>query len=223
MENQNFKTPEPPVKGSVAIQKDSGNIPNEAGFVGVYHAKECEPTKLGQELWYILQENWKCLSNFASNLLQYGYWDDYINDGICRYCGKHDVGHCNSATGSLMVELGAGKIAPDPLSLNHTHVPSNPIVLSENAEQDGLYLQWVYVVDPKRYTMEIFRSVRKRGTCISVIKGKKHRQNAYQYFPVGIFSLHDSMPDWEEVEQRGLDFSKFYHNKYHQTPKKLVL
>jgi len=220
MENENnyFQTIKPPVKGGVTIR-------NKKGFSGLYSEYKSEPTKLGLELWLILQENWKSLGRLAGQMLQYGYWEDYLNDGICLYCGKHDVGHCNSASGDLVVKMREGEIAPDPLALKHTHVPSTPMVSSENEEQDGLHLQWIYVIDPENSTLEVLKSVRKRGTCISMIRNRKYRQESYQYFPVGIFSLHDNMPDWDEVEQRGLDFAKFYHEKYqaHQTLKNLIL
>ena len=92
------------IRGSVAIRQGDS-------WRGVFKYSESNPHDLGPELWETLQEHWKDLHRFANMVLQYGYWEEYLNDGLCVYCGKYDKGHPHKINGQLLVACQNGKIA----------------------------------------------------------------------------------------------------------------
>jgi len=207
-----------PVKGAVTIQQ-------ETDFLGAFKSRDAEPTKFGPEVWEILQKHWKNLHGFAAELLKYGYWEEYISDGFCDLCGKFGQGHCHVAAPAMLMKLGVGELAPDPKSRHHGHIPYRPTVKSENAENDGLWINWIYNIYPDTYELEVLKSVRAKGTHTVRRDGRKWKQESYQYFSVAIFSLHGDEPAWEDVEHKGKKISEYYHKKYnsHQSGKKLFL
>jgi len=62
-------------------------------FLSVYNHFDSYPTGLGKEVWGHLQG--KDLSEFAKELLSYGDWREYLNEGVCEYCGKKAGQPCN--------------------------------------------------------------------------------------------------------------------------------
>ncbi len=214
-------------RGAVAIKTDFGDT-----WIGVYINDGSNPFIFGSQIWSMLQENWQGLERWAKSLLECGYWEEFLNDGICPYCGKYGVGQPHLISGNVLNKYrgyGPDSMAPDPNCSGHTHLPAMPTLSSVNEERDGLWIEWAYVLDVKTYSLEIFRAVRAGGTVIVTqpslivnLPGLKRKQPKYRYFPMGIFNLMGDEPDWNEIERKGLNVSKYYHNKF-QRCKKTIL
>jgi hypothetical protein len=41
-----------------------------------------------------------------------------------------------------------------------------------------------------------------------IFRNKKWEQPVYQYFPIGIYNLHGEEPNWEDIENRGIQVAK---------------
>ena len=208
-------------KGAIAIRRDTKVLhygePEivESVWKGVFHAQDSTPTVFGPVLWEILQDNWKCLNRFAKQLLDCAYWEEYMNDGLCPYCGKYGVGAPNSVRADILVAYNDGELAPDPDCKRHNHVPPIPTVASYNAKNDGLWLEWVYVINPDTYSLEVLKSVRTEGFNNSYQLSSIWKMSNYRYALVGLFSLLQEEPDWEFVEAKGLTLAGRMFRKYH--------
>lgn len=183
-------------------------------YSGVFNFDGCSPTMFGNQVWERLQDNWNCLWEWSNKLLKYGYWEEFINDGRCQYCGKIGVGQPSKVGLGLLVAVNNGNMPPDPNAAQHSHYPTMPTVISDNAKTDGLFIEWIYIVDPQTYTLEVLRSIRAEGFTPMDKGGKKWSQPNYGYFPVGLYSLHGKEPDWAYIEQRGLQISSFHWDKF---------
>jgi hypothetical protein len=104
-------------------------------------------------------------------------------------------------------------MAPDPTSTWHNHVKPQPAIKSENAEDDGLWVEWVYLVDPKNYSLEILKAVRKKGFHTVIKQGKRWEQENYRYISVAFCSLFNTEPNWDVIERKGLNMSEYYFDK----------
>jgi hypothetical protein len=87
-------------RGCVAIRKKDG------GWVGVYNHSDSYPTCLGKEVWDHLQG--KNLKRFAGDLLRFDTWDNYLEGGVCPYCGKRGLSSPHSIRGEIL-----GRTPPD--------------------------------------------------------------------------------------------------------------
>lgn len=77
-------------RGAVAI-KNGSDITKD--WIGVYNHFDSYPNGLGRDLWEHLQD--KDIKRFADELLSYGDWREYLNGGICEYCGQKKGQPCN--------------------------------------------------------------------------------------------------------------------------------
>lgn len=194
-------------RGAVAIRLGKG-------WKAAYNEYRSNPTLFGPELWEILQENWKSLSRFGVDVLKAAYWEDYLNGGLCPYCGKFDKGHPHSIQGNLIQDIQNGLLAPDPDAKYHTHGIPTACLSSSNEDIDGLWIEWVYVIDHENYMLEVLKSVRDKGTRFVIRPGQKWEQDRYRYVSVGMYSLFGDEPIWSEVEHKGLKMSAYYYDKY---------
>lgn len=202
-------------RGSVAIrQADSNN--GDKNWLGVFINDKSNPIAFGSQLWEELQDHWKCLRRFADNLLNCAYWQEYKNGGLCPFCGKFGVGQPHAVSGhifKLLQDNGPKSMAPDPNSTWHTHIKPQPRIEAKNAEKDGLWIEWVYVVDPKTYSLEILKAVRAKGFHTEFKDGKRWEQENYQYVSAASVNLFCDEPNWELIEKRGLNMSEYYFDK----------
>lgn len=194
-------------RGAIAIK-------DKDGWEGIFKKKAIQPTLFGNILWGLLQDNYNRLNQWGDNLLEYNHWEDYVNEGLCPYCGKHGNGQPNNIKADLMIQLQNGKLAPDPNAEGHTHLPKINKLKKSHEEQDGLWIEWVYVVDPKTYTLEVLKSVRCDGRKLVTQPGRKFYQSKFRYCGVDLFSLFSPEPNWKQVELKGLGISSYYYNKF---------
>ena len=212
MFDKKFQQPQPVNKrGAVGIMTD-----NDEAWLGVFIGKGSNPLAFGNQLWTMLQENWQCLDRWGKALLECGYWEEFLNDRLCPYCGHYDVGQPHNVSGRIIAKCqsyGPHSIAPDPHSLHHSHLAKMPTVISTNEVRDGLWVEWAYVLDPKTHNLSIFKSVMAGGFFLAKQRGRKWKQPKFRYYQIETFMLHGGEPDWAEIERRGLSISKYYHDK----------
>jgi len=213
-------------RGSVAIrQADTVTLEGDVEFrdknwLGVFINDDSNPVKFGSQLWEELQDHWQCLGRFADNLLKCSYWDEYKRGGLCQFCGKFGVGQPNAVSGhifKLVQENGPKSMAPDPNSTWHTHIKPMPAIEAKNSIDDGMWIEWAYVLDPKKYSLEILKAVRLKGFHETMRNGKKWQQENYQYVSAASVNLFCEEPNWEIIENRGLNMAEYYFDK--ATPK----
>jgi hypothetical protein len=205
-------------KGSVAIRTD-----NDKAWVGVFIDRGSNPLAFGSQLWKMLQENWRRIDGWSKDVLKCGYWEEFVNDGFCSYCGKYGVGQPTHITGYVLNKFKSNddqSMSPDPHCNGHSHLPASPSVCSLHAKSDGLWIEWVYVINPRTYMLEVFRSVRTGETFKARDgQGRRWEQSGFRYFPTGMFNLHGNEPDWAVVESQGLKTSAYYHDKFQRCKK----
>lgn len=61
-------------------------VGNEKEYKGVYNHWDSYPSGLGKDVWDMIQE--RGIREVAEGILQYGDWREYVNIGVCEYCGK---------------------------------------------------------------------------------------------------------------------------------------
>lgn len=182
-------------------------------WMGVSNHTDSIPTILGQEVWDVLQENIHSLERFSKMLFEGLTWKGYLLDGLCQYCGKHDVGRPCSVNRDLYNRTNDKNeiVALDPNSKGHKHIKYLPVVTLEDEAVQGYWARWIYVIDVKKELLEIFVSVIGEGTnCRN--KDKAVCAN-YRYFPLGLFNLNGEEPDWDEIERKACSVIKYYYEK----------
>ena len=132
-------------RGVVAV----GNLRH---WRGVYNHSDSYPTWLGRQLYEHLTEalrNGKTLEEVGRNLLLFDDWRNYLNGGICEYCGKL-TGQPHSISGVLMIgtRKHRGKY-PDPRARYHQHNSLEDVASLHFTEKDTAdsWLEWVYIID----------------------------------------------------------------------------
>lgn len=189
-------------RGSVAIKQDFGQ------WQGVYNHFDSYPEGLGKELWAYFKKNNIDLKKFAEELLQYDDWRNYLNGGLCPYCGKTGAGQPHSLTGKVLefqtkeFHDGPQDYFPDPECKDHSHEPQKGAGLySKNAKYDALFIEWVYAVDPLLERIEVYVGAKAKGTHKEKTWDGKRTfvVENYQYILVNIIDLKGPEPDWAAV------------------------
>lgn len=202
-------------RGTVAIRREDGKD-GDKNWLGVFINDKSNPIQFGSQLWDELQDHWRCLGRFAMNLLNCAYWDEYKNGGLCPFCGKYGVGQPHAVSGHIFEKYqdkGPESILVDPKAIWHTHILPKPAIESKNAIDDGLWIEWVYLVDPKTYNLEILKAVRIKGFHTVIKQKKKWEQENYQYVSAASCNLFCDEPNWDIIEQRGLNMAEYYFDK----------
>ena len=199
-------------RGCVAIARGDG-------WQGVYNHSDSYPIGLGKKLWGHLQG--KDLKQFAKELLSYGDWREYLNGGVCEYCGKK-AGQPHSISGVIfMGEPFSPEIQRnldrtgyrDPKAKYHEHGEGETDQMTDQTA-DPLFIEWVYVLDPGSGLVTVFGN----GTAAELMPGqhgtwsnpmgmqeldgtvKQFGGHYWVHVLVSQFSVHGPEPDWERIE-----------------------
>jgi len=92
---------------------------------------------------------------------------------------------------------------PDPQAKYHGHGELTDKVTNENA--DPLFIEWVYVIDPKRMVLEVLAHRRGEGehTESSEYGGYHEWQSPnYEHYLLATYALNGDEPNWKELEDR---------------------
>ena len=132
---------------------------------GVYNHWGSYPTELGADVWAKLQELGAV--HLSEELLKYGDWREFLNEGRCVYCGKTGVGQPHSIVGTVDLwgtgfypeHLEPGKRladldkkcqqnlaehgAADPEAMYHEHTDPEAPQYITNRRNDPLYIERV--------------------------------------------------------------------------------
>ena len=204
-------------RGCVAVKQDFGQ------WQGVYNHFDSYPTGLGKELWDYFKRNNIDLQKFSQELLKYDDWRNYLNGGLCPYCGKTGLSQPHSLTGKVIEfqtkehEEGPQDYFPDPECKDHKHEAIYGAgIYSKNAKYDALFIEWVYVVDPLLNRIEIYSGVKAKGKHkqISCDGARSWMEDNYQYVIVAIVDLHKAEPNWKAIENYEKKFSDAFHEAY---------
>lgn len=188
--------------GCVAVRRGKG-------WRGVFYSGDGSPHILGFQLHEYLKD--KDLNLFAKNLMLYDDWVDYLNNGVCEYCGGIGLGRPriqNKAIGGIVVAQGD---YPDPERRYHSHeyaglarlmVRAN--ILSRNEAQMANEVGWVYVVDTEKRTIEVFVTTKGSGRHkVSMPGGRWKMVENYQWLPIAVVEVDDNS-DWPALKEKGL-------------------
>jgi hypothetical protein len=99
-----FRGTDMSTRGCIAV----GTLKN---WKGIYNHSDSYPTWLGPELWEHLirqQLEGKTLAEIGRNILSFDDWRNYLQAGLCEYCGKL-TGQAHSIRGDVY------RTALDPL------------------------------------------------------------------------------------------------------------
>jgi len=155
-------------------------IGNERRWRGVYNHSDSYPTYLGREVWHKVRE--MGVEAFCRELLKFTDWREFLNAGVCPYCGRRGVGQPHSIRGDVWLALytlqhggsiddieeewirenvrRTGFVDPDCKCHEHTlddgSRPEDHHITSKCP--DPLYIEWVYIINPERRTMIILHS-----------------------------------------------------------------
>lgn len=164
-------------RGCVAVKK--GN-----DFTGIYNHFDSYPAGLGADLWRYLQDAMKknTLKEITTQLLKYDDWRNFLNGGICEYCGARGKGQPHSISGMVCSEPYEGKVQeafektgyPDPKSKYHKHGKLTDKFTKKDIPDS--WVEYVYVIDVKNKNLEIWHDEKKV-----------------------IIDLEGKQPDWETL------------------------
>jgi hypothetical protein len=178
-------------------------------WVGVYHHWDSYPTNLGKTIWQMIKNK---------------FHDDI--EAFIRYAiFEHPAGWSHLFDSFVLVnenplkhkkEFGSqcychGYFAKrDGITPDESHLIKYPECISDPQEQytNCLFYEWVYILDPKKRTMEIWCNydTGQEFTVKGVDNyGKPYEYQSTQYAWKSIItiSFDDKEPDWDEIEKMG--------------------
>lgn len=187
--------------GAIGVQQE-----NTKDFIwdGVYSDKFYLPD-LGNSFWnYIQSLKNKDILEFYKTLSNYGKWESFLTDGYCPYCGQINVGAPYKINITLKEKLSQGIITPDKECKYHSHGQQS-FTIHSNRDGCELWVDWAIVLRPETFEIEILKTV---------IDGIDNGIATYKYFNVGLSSLFRDTPDWDYLENKGKQISKYHYKKH---------
>lgn len=90
---------------------------------------------------------------------------------------------------------------PDPEAEYHQHGDLTDKMTNDNA--DPLFIEWVYMIDPEKRTLEVLGNRRARGTHTETnYKGETWQSPNYEHYLLATFAIDGDEPNWQELEDR---------------------
>ena len=211
---------------------------------GVYNHWDSYPTYLGAKLWEHLHPNGQLrdLNAFAEDLLMYGDWREYLNRGVCPYCGQKGVGQPHTISGPFYDYWLRSEPLPEPFQSNlekhgypdpeakyheHGNGPDDQI---SSEYPDPLYIEWVYVINPANKVMTVLTACRApkpanapvfesiRPLRVETPQGSvwwyPDIKAAYRHVVVASIDLTSPEPDWRNIEVEGNRVRNETYDKY---------
>lgn len=125
-------------RGCVAVRREDG------GWEGVYNHYDSYPEGLGKDVTEAVKlVPAPQLQNWCLELLKCDDWREFLNDGVCEYCGVK------------------GKGQPHTIGLQshkHTRDEGGPPRHITTENPDALFIEWVYVIDPFKREIEVLEN-----------------------------------------------------------------
>ena len=173
----------------------------------------------------------KTLAEIGDDILKFDDWRNYLKGGVCEYCGKI-AGQPHSIRGDIATakRSDSGKY-PDPDAKYHEHGDLTDVRAEQitSANPNPLFLEWVYIIDPKADVIHVLRHESCKLT--RVPKNFDHRNEGCRKLSAGRYHyghcvfkhVHEcdltlkDKPDWVKVEC-GETFQHCNHYAYHHFP-----
>lgn len=184
-------------------------VGNQEKWTGVYNHWDSYPSELGQDVWNEIQS--KSAEKLAQELLTYGDWREYLNHGVCEFCGKK-VGQPHSYTCNLeanyQTDIEKQNVIktgyPDPQSKHHSHSNSYPEFNQDNS--DPLFIEWIYLINLNDQVLEIYKNKVESydnpvlDSPVNLGNGRVNYGHCECYhIKVGVFPFIGKEPDWESL------------------------
>jgi hypothetical protein len=111
---------------------------------------------------------------------------------------------------------------PDPEAEHHSHSSEKASVESKNAKFDALFIEWAYIVNAEKRTLDVYSHARAKGEHTKKAdNGNTWKSPNYCYILVDSISLDDPKePNWEDIEAMGDRISDAAYRK-HEKPSKI--
>lgn len=191
-------------KGCVAI----GNAEH---WRGISNNHDSDPKNLGKALWGILQakrQEPNGLQDFATEILRFEDWVDYLCRKVCPFCGNPGVYPVGYA-----VELecpDSQAIRPDEGAANHSHYPVEEAQMDQ-ATVDWLFTEWAYIVNTEQETLSVIKGYIETPVLynqkIIYPSGQvwNHEKHRYTFALVSSIPLAGPEPDWAALMAKGYE------------------
>ena len=165
-------------------------VVTEKGYEAIYNHWDSYPSRLGFEVYKYLVEKYikkgKSFEDFKKELLKYTDWREFLNGGVCQYCGKKGLGQPVSISGVIFgLEADADPYIreqsikevtdnyikdalkrtgyPDPDAKYHEHTLDGSTVEETHItpeSNDPLFIEWMYIIhydkDKDKWYMDVY-------------------------------------------------------------------
>lgn len=181
-------------RGCVAVRREDG------GWQGVYNHFDSYPTGLGVDVFAEARKTLQAgeLHNWCLEMLQCDDWREFQNNGVCEYCGVSGLGQPHTIGGGTKNGVVLHQHTRD-----HGEAPHH--ITSE--ENDPLFIEWVYIIDPFKNEIEVLAN---KGTEIPGTVGwtsikadgteEVHPDRRYVHVSIGSYPIYSDF-DAEACEK----------------------
>lgn len=181
-------------------------IGNKKKWRAVYNHWDSYPTGLGKEVWKRIKK--VGLKNFSSELLKYRDWREYLNEGICEYCGKK-VGQPHSIGSEIFMAKKKPGYYPDTEIKHHKHSKSGKGDQITTEDADPLFIEWIYIIEVKKRMFHVFMNKSDEFTKGAIREKPFIRKDgftdyghcAYKHTLFGSYDIDGDEPKWEEIDR----------------------
>ena len=138
-------------QGIISVKDKEGS-----SWRGVFNFTLSYPSELGRELVEFLQN--KDLEAVGKELLKYTHWEEFLNQGLCQYCGQGGMGVPYDFSDDLKrIRIRNEKEAlTDPEGKKHKHLGIREQFTPENLNSE---IEWIYEIDPREKYLRILYAI----------------------------------------------------------------